>query len=373
MVTGDGDPTVRILIVDDESAHTRALCDTLSPCGYSTVGFTDSGLALEAVRGSGFDLLLVDLVMPGMDGIAFLQEALRVDSTLVGIIMTGEGTIATAVEAMRAGAFDYILKPFKLSAILPVLSRAVSMRNIRLENDALSRCVRERTEQLEAANRELEAFSYSVSHDLRAPLRSIDGFSRALLDDYSEILDIKARDYLVRLQKSAQRMAELIADLLSLSRVNRADLRCAPANLSDVARAIADDLQHEDPGRPATFDIADGLVVEADARLVRVLLDNLLGNAWKFTSRVADARIQVGAAEIDGARVYFVRDNGAGFDPARASKLFSPFQRLHSEADFPGTGIGLSIAQRIAQRHGGKVWAESEPDKGATFYFTLSG
>jgi two-component system sensor histidine kinase/response regulator len=367
------DPPVRILIVDDEAAQTRALCDTLSTCDYDTVGFTDGGMALDALRGSRFDILLGDLAMPGMDGISLLQEAQRIDPMMIGIIMTGEGTIATAVEAMRAGAFDYILKPFKLSAILPVLARAISVRSMRLENAALSRCVRERTEQLEAANRELEAFSYSVSHDLRAPLRSIDGFSRALLEDYAESLDGKGRDYLVRLQRSAQRMAELIADLISLSRVNRADLRRAASDLSGTARAIADDLQSEDMGRLASFDIADGMVVQGDGRLLRVLFDNLLGNAWKFTSKVPEARIEVGVTQIRGEQTYFVRDNGAGFEPTRAHKLFTPFQRLHSEADFPGTGIGLSIAQRIVVRHGGQLWAESEPDKGATFYFTLSG
>jgi signal transduction histidine kinase len=364
---------VRVLVVDDEAAHIQALCDTLPTYGYTAVGAADSARALEALRAARFDLLLADLIMPGMGGIDLLQEALRIDPAIVGIIMTGEGTIATAVEAMRAGAFDYILKPFKLSAILPVLSRAMTVRSVRLENEALSRCVRERTDELEEANRELEAFSYSVSHDLRAPLRSIDGFSRILLEEYSDALDPKGRDYLARLQKSAQRMAELIADLLSLSRVSRSELRRASVDLSRLARSIADDLQQADAGRGALFEIADGLAADADPRLVRVLLDNLLANAWKFTSRIPQARIEVGRAHNDGETIYFVRDNGAGFELARASKLFAPFQRLHTDAEFPGTGIGLSIARRIVERHGGRLWAEAEPDRGATFFFTLSG
>jgi signal transduction histidine kinase len=367
------DHIARILVVDDEATLSNALCHTLSACGYETVGFTDGGAALDALRGSHFDLLLADLVMPGMDGIALLGEALRVDRTLAGIIMTGEGTIASAVEAMKAGALDYILKPFKLGAILPVLSRAVAVRNMRIENESLARGLRERTAELETANKELEAFSYSVSHDLRAPLRGIDGFSRVLQEDCGHLLDDKGRDCLMRIGAAAQRMGELIDDMLALSQIGRAELRRAPADLSGTARAIADELSGQDPARRVAFDIAPGVIAQADSRLLRVLLENLLGNAWKFTSRVAWARIEVGVAEMDGAQAYFVRDNGAGFDQAYAGKLFVPFQRLHGATEFPGTGIGLSIAHRIVQRHGGRVWGESEPGKGATFYFTLCG
>jgi PAS domain S-box-containing protein len=225
--------------------------------------------------------------------------------------------------------------------------------------------------RLEATNRELESFAYSASHDLRAPLRSIDGFSQALLEDYGDQLPEKGRDYLRRVRAAAQRMAQLIDDLLRLSRVTRGDLHPEHIDLTALARAITQELAQTDPARRVEVVVESGLEVEADARLLRILLENLLGNAWKFTSRIQVARIEVGAREVDGERAIFVRDNGAGFDMARADKLFAPFQRLHAAGDFPGTGIGLATAQRIVHRHGGRIWAVGEVDHGATVSFTL--
>jgi len=225
--------------------------------------------------------------------------------------------------------------------------------------------------ELEAANKELEAFSYSVSHDLRAPLRSIDGFSQALIEDYGGKLDDQGRDYLRRVRAAAQRMAQLIDEMLGLSRVTRSEMRHEPVDLSMMARAVAEELRKTDPQRCVEFSIADGLAAQGDPQLLRILLDNLMGNAWKFTSRKSPAKIEVGAAQPNGEKVYFVRDNGAGFDMNYAGKLFSPFQRLHRQKEFPGTGIGLATVQRIIHRHGGRVWAEAERGEGATFYFTL--
>jgi len=226
-------------------------------------------------------------------------------------------------------------------------------------------------DELEKKNRELEAFSYSVSHDLRAPLRSIDGFSQALIHDYSDKLDGKAKHYLERVRASAQRMGELIDDLLDLSRVGRAELRRTRVDLSELARRTFAELGDKEEERTVETHVQGELLVEADSQLMRVVLENLLGNAWKFTSKTPNARIVFGAEEKNGSLTYCVRDNGAGFNMNFAAKLFSPFQRLHSTVDFPGTGIGLATVHRIVDRHGGRVWAEGSVGQGATVYFTI--
>jgi light-regulated signal transduction histidine kinase (bacteriophytochrome) len=226
-------------------------------------------------------------------------------------------------------------------------------------------------EAAETAGHELEAFSYSVAHDLRAPLRSIDGFSQALLEDCFEKLDPQGRNYLTRVRESAQRMGQLIDDLLMLSRVAQSALSHEPVDLSALARASAARLQRAEPEREVELVVTDGLLGNGDSRLLRILFDNLLGNAWKFTGKRAKARIEFGRSGDGAPPAYFVRDNGAGFDMAYATKLFGVFQRLHSVNEFEGTGIGLATVQRIIRRHGGRVWAEGEVDRGATFYFTL--
>jgi len=238
-------------------------------------------------------------------------------------------------------------------------------------NRTLEQRVRERTAALEAANRELEAFSYSVSHDLRAPLRSIDGFTRMLLERYSSQIEPTGLDYLHRVRNAAVRMNRLIDDMLKLSRIGRAELRRESVDLSGLAAEVIDDLRERDPERQVQVEIAPKLMVTGDASLLRILLENLLGNAWKFTSKTAEARITIGTKTRDGECLYYVRDNGAGFDMAHAKQLFTPFQRLHTEDEFPGTGIGLAIVQRIIARHDGHVWAEGKEGAGATVYFTL--
>jgi signal transduction histidine kinase len=223
----------------------------------------------------------------------------------------------------------------------------------------------------EAASTELEAFSYSVAHDLRAPLRSIDGFSQALLEDCVDRLDADGKKYLKHVRDAAQHMGELIDDLLNLSRISRADLRRERVDVSDLARSVLARLRDEQPERNVEVVVPNGLVADADPRLLDVVLVNLLGNAWKFTGKRAEARIEFAARVGGKPRVFFVRDNGAGFNAAYAGKLFGVFQRLHRAQDFEGTGIGLATVQRIVRRHGGRVWAEGEVDRGATFYFTL--
>jgi light-regulated signal transduction histidine kinase (bacteriophytochrome) len=228
-----------------------------------------------------------------------------------------------------------------------------------------------RTSELVAANQELEAFSYSVSHDLRAPLRSIDGYSQALLEDCGPELGVEARAYLARIRAGAQRMGQLIDDLLQLSKVTRAPLSSGTVDLAALARETAEALGAAEPSRDVELVVADVLPAQGDARLLRVVIENLLSNAWKFTRDRSRARVELGMEIHDGEPAYFVRDNGAGFASTGAGKLFRPFQRLHSERKFEGNGVGLSVVQRIVRRHGGRVWAEGAPERGATFWFTL--
>jgi PAS domain S-box-containing protein len=225
--------------------------------------------------------------------------------------------------------------------------------------------------ELIAANKELEAFSYSVSHDLRAPLRSIDGFSLALLEDYGDKIDAEGRDSLHRVRAATQRMGTLIDDLLGLARVTRTEIKFEGVDLSDVGRSVAAALQKAEPDRQAEFQIEAELKANVDPRLMRVALENLLGNAWKFTSKRNPARIEFGRSHRNGKTAFFIRDNGAGFEPTNANRLFGAFQRLHDNTEFPGTGIGLATVQRIIHRHGGTIWAEAAVDRGATFFFTL--
>ena len=386
MGTQLGNPTSsRLLILDDEAMHMRALCDTLEIEGYTTVGFTEPTQALEALREQSFDLVLTDLTMPGMDGIEFLQAAREIDINMVGIVMTGHGTIDSAVAAMKAGALDYILKPFTLRMILPVLTRALTVRSLRTENVQLrqaeetirrmnanlERCVQERTRELIEANRELEAFSHSVSHDLRAPLRALDGFTTILADQYSDRLDERGRGYVQRVVDAVERMRNLIEDLLRLSHVTGTELNRRELDFSQLVRNILDDLRAQEPERQVAVTIAEGVRCHADHRLLRIALENILGNAWKFTRNTAQASIEFGVEHQKDGTTYLIRDNGAGFNPDYGDRLFVPFRRLHSAAEFPGTGIGLSIVQRIIRRHGGRISARGAVGQGASFHFTL--
>ncbi|MDQ7051496.1 MAG: PAS domain S-box protein [candidate division KSB1 bacterium] len=240
-------------------------------------------------------------------------------------------------------------------------------------NAELEQRVQERTAQLRALNRELEAFSYSVSHDLKSPLRAIDGFSQALLEDYPEQLDETGRKYLNRMRAACVRMGSLIEDLLRLSRITRADLDLQKVDLSHIARQISRDLQRSDPERDVIFEIADGAVAIGDEQLLRIAMENLISNSWKFTRNVEKAKIEFGYRQESGETVFYVKDNGAGFDMRYVHKLFGAFQRLHSPSEFEGSGVGLATVQRIIHRHGGRIWAEGQPEKGAAFYFTIKG
>jgi signal transduction histidine kinase/CheY-like chemotaxis protein len=533
-------PAPRLLVVDDEEPHMRALCDTLQQEGYVTRGFTSGHDATAALRGESFDLLLTDLMMPQVDGITLLRACRAIDPDLACIVMTGHGTIATAVDALKAGAVDYVLKPFKVNNILPVLARALAMRGLQLENiqlresvsiyelaraithgldhdavvertlaaagwqdgadavcllepgadgetlrlagatgrgapslghpapipgaaldqwiaraqqeledpgrhgdagalfahpfdarigvaipivsggrffgvlgfssarhqrgvrpgqlkalDVLARTaatafataalvaelrrmneqleqrVRERTRELESANRDLESFAYSVSHDLREPLRAVEGFCEMFRTEFAASVAEPGRKILERIWAGASRMNQLIDDLLHFSRFSREPLHCLRVALRELVLQVAQRLKERLGDRQVEIQVGELPDCYADPALLEQVLVNLLSNAFKFTSGRDTARVEVGVLHQGNASVYYVRDNGVGFDMRAAEKLFGVFQRLHSQEAFEGTGIGLSIVHRIITRHGGRVWADSRPGEGATFYFTL--
>ncbi len=360
-----------ILVVDDEAPIMKALCDTLQQRGFRTVGCTSSKAALEELKKQRFELLLADLMIPDLDGISLLRVAQEIDPYLVGIIMTGQGAVDTAVEAMKSGALDYVQKPFKLSTILPVVGRALNVRRLRVQNEALEHRVRLRTDELEAANRELESFSYSVSHDLRAPLRALTSFSGILLDEYASDLPQEARELVERIGRNATRMNQLVDDLLRFSRLSQQPLARKQVDVRNLVIEVLQEMRKKDGDRAVDVRVGDLPESYCDPALIRQVFANLLENAFKFTRHREETVIEVDSERVGDDIAYYVRDNGAGFEMRHSGKLFGVFQRLHSTSEFEGTGIGLSIVQRIINRHGGRIWAEAAVDQGATFYFTI--
>jgi two-component system sensor histidine kinase/response regulator len=360
-----------LVIVDDEPASMRALCDTLEYEGYRTYGYTSAADALAAMRERSFDLLLADLQMPGTNGIDLIKSAQLIDPTLVAIIMTGHGALDTAVAAMKAGALDYIQKPIKLATTLPVVERALAVRQLRIEKKRLEENVRTRTEELKIANRELEAFSYSVSHDLRAPLRAVSTFTQALLSEHIGSLTEEGRRLLQNVNAGAAHMDRLITDLLRLSQLNRQELHRQPVRFAEMVERIIEGMAAERAGRDIEFVVADFPTWQVDVGLMQQVFVNLISNAIKFTRERARARIEIGYRMNGTTLVCFVKDNGVGFNMKYMNKLFGVFQRLHSADQFEGTGVGLSIVRRIVERHGGTVWVDGAQDQGATFYFSL--
>jgi two-component system, NtrC family, sensor kinase len=382
----------KVLAVDDSETYLQQLADALRSEGYEVILARSGEDALELLAVQQVDCVLLDLLMPGIGGRETCRRVKCVPAMrdIPIIMLTAVEEREAMIEGLSAGADDYIAK----SSDFDVVRARVLAQIRRKQFEDEHRTVREQllrakyeaneartaleaaetraalVEELKLKNDELESFSYSVAHDLRAPLRSIDGFSLALLEDCGENLNEDGKQYLRYVRESAQHMARLIDDLLALSRVTRAELDRGETDLSSIARSVAERLARAAPDRQVELLLVDRLVANCDGRLLTIVFENLIGNAWKFTGKRSNARIEIGTTG-ENPQTYFVRDNGAGFDMSYASKLFGVFQRLHSAAEFEGTGIGLATVQRIIRRHGGRIWAEGEVGCGATFFFTL--
>ncbi len=371
--------SLNVLLIEDNPGDARLIRELLAEEKGNSLCLEHVdrlSAGIERLTSGKVDVVLLDLGLPDSQGFDTFVKVHNSVPQVPVVILSGLTDEALAAKAVREGAQDYLVKGHVDSNLLGrSLRYAIERKRAEVElqkyRDHLEKLVEQRTVELAAVNKELESFSYSVSHDLRAPLRSIDGFSQALLEDCADKLNEQGRDHIQRVRSAAQRMGELIDDLLNLSQVTRAEMRRSAVDLSALANAVVAELRQTQPGRQVEFVIAEGLTVKGDAVLLRTVLENLLGNAWKFTGKKSAARIEFGVTRNEGKPAYFVRDDGVGFDMTYVDKLFAPFQRLHSVGDFPGTGIGLATVQRIVYRHGGRVWAEGEVGKGATFYFTL--
>ncbi|WP_129775038.1 sensor histidine kinase [Peristeroidobacter soli] len=297
-------------------------------------------------------------------------EWLDLDPHTLQVLHTAKGWLAILGSAVL---LYILLRRHKRRDDAAVSALLESQREVQQINADLEKRVAERTRQLQAANRELESFAYAVSHDLRAPLRSLSGFSQILQETASEQLDEKSLHYLRRIHDASQRMSGLIEALLGLSRISTAELAIRPVNFTQLCTDAAAALRAKFPDHKVQVEIAPNMHVEGDARLLRIAMDCLLANAWKFTIKAAQPMVTVGVQTgVTGGHIYFVRDNGVGFDMAYANKLFVPFQRLHPDAEYQGSGIGLVTAQRVIARHSGRIWAEAQVNEGATFYFTIN-
>lgn len=414
---------MKVLIVDDKPENLYLLRTLLNAKGYEVTEAMNGEQALESARQTLPDLIVSDILMPVMDGFA-LCRVWKADEQLKLIpfvFYTATYTEAKDKEfALNLGADLFLVKPQEIHVFLREIEKVLAIDdtserlkgrpievkeedfyrqyNVRLvrkledkveeiaqknralatkelalyeANARLEKRVAQRTRELEAVNKEMEAFNYSVSHDLRAPLRRIDGFSQALREEYAAQLGEQGQDYLQRICRAVGHMGELIDGMLELSRLNHSELVRESVNLSALAEAEITRLREAEPGRNVEVYIRPDIVVEGDRRLLGIVFNNLLSNAWKFTAKTTQAYIEFGVTERENESAYFITDNGAGFDMQHAEKLFGAFQRLHAIEEFPGIGIGLASVARSIHRHGGRVWAEGEIDKGATFYFVL--
>jgi signal transduction histidine kinase len=360
--SGSGVRRARILWADD-NADMRDYVRRLLDDKYEVTTVADGFTALSLAQEDPPDLILGDVMMPGLDGLAMVRELRNHARTraIPVILLSARARQESAIEGLQAGADDYIAKPFSAKELLARVETHLEIARVRGEW----------AKALEQANKELEAFSYSVSHDLRAPLRHIDWFSKTVLEKHGENLGEDGRRSMERIRANSQKMSGLIDDLLELSRITTGPLRRRSINITDLARNISAELKEKDPFRHVVIDIADNLAVRGDAHLIPIALTNLLENAWKFTSKRSDAIIAIGQLHLENETAFFVQDNGAGFDMVNATRLFVPFRRLHPASEFEGTGIGLATVQRIILRHGGRIWANSVRGQGTTFFFTL--
>jgi len=369
-------PKVNILVVDDDATKRFALRTILSPLDETIIEASSGADALRQLLRNEFAVVLLDVRMPIMDGFETAQ-LVRPRSELTPLIfVTALDQAETDMgRGYNLGAVDFVFAP-----VVPAILRAKvtvfvelyrAQQELRRYRTQLETLVEERTIALTAINRELEAFSYSVSHDLRGPLVSFDGLSRSLLDNYGEQLDETARDYLKRMREASLRMTSVFDGLQMLFRLTSGEMRREEVDISAMAMQIVEEMRAANPDTHVEVEIAPGILASADKRLVRILLANLINNAWKFSSLKSSPEIKVGREVVDGEARIFVKDNGAGFDMIDSHRLFGAFQRLHSQSEFPGAGIGLATARRIVNRHGGRIWAEGAVGEGATFYFVL--
>jgi signal transduction histidine kinase len=369
---------VKVLIVDDDPTKRFALRSILEPLGENVVEAASGSDALRQLLREEFAVVLLDVRMPIMDGFEtaqLIRQRPRSELTPIIFVTALDQAETDMGRGYDLGAVDFVFAP-----IVPAILRAKvtvfvelyrAQQELRRYRFQLEELVQERTTALTAINRELEAFSYSVSHDLKAPLVSFDGLSQNLLESYGDQLDQRAKDYIGRMRLASQRMTSVFDGLQTLFRLTSGELNREPLDVSALAGEVVDELRAENPERKVEVDIAPGMTAVGDPRLVRILLANLVNNAWKFTSLNRSPKIEIGQETVDGTSRMLVRDNGVGFDMISSHRLFGAFQRLHSQSEFPGAGIGLAIARRIVNRHGGRIWAEGVVGEGATFYFVL--
>jgi two-component system sensor histidine kinase/response regulator len=369
---------VSVLLVDDDSTKRFALKSILAPLGENVVEAASGADALRQLLREEFAVVLLDVRMPVMDGFEtaqLIRQRPRSELTPI-IFVTALGQAETDMgRGYDLGAVDFVFAP-----VVPAILRAKvsvfvelyrAQQELRRYRTRLEMLVEERTTALTSINRELEAFSYSVSHDLRAPLLAFDGLSQTLLDDYGNRLDNKAKDYLKRMRRASQRMTSVFDGLQTLFRLTSGEIHREKLDITQLVQEIVEEINAESPDRSVEVQIAKGMKASGDKRLIRILLVNLLNNAWKFTSTKTMQKVEVGTEMIEGESRMFVRDNGVGFDMIYAHRLFGAFQRLHSQSEFTGAGIGLATARRIVNRHGGRIWAEGAVGEGATFYFVI--
>ncbi len=369
---------VNILVVDDDATKRFALRSILDPLDENVIEASSGADALRQLLRSEFAVVLLDVRMPVMDGFEtaqLIRQRPRSELTPLIFVTALDQAETDMGRGYNLGAVDFVFAPVvpailraKVSVFVELYRAQQELRRYRTQLETL---VEERTIALTAINRELEAFSYSVSHDMRAPLVSFDGLSEALLDRYGPQLDAQAVDSLKHMREASKRMTSVFDGLQMLFRLTSGEIRREEVDISAMANEVAGELKASSPDRNASLDIGPGIAASGDQRLVRILVTNLMNNAWKFTGAKEIAVITVGRELVNGESRIFVRDNGVGFDMIDTHRLFGAFQRLHSQSDYPGAGIGLATARRIVNRHGGRIWAEGAVGEGATFYFVL--